>query len=294
MTALADEQEGDALSIPADPSLPFGADALPWPGIAISDWQLERAYHCFLDHYGLTSDDQGSLVERITKAYALLCDRTRWAITETAVELEGSAGSRYLVTPGFCRGPQWFNKRRKQITSACKGASSAADGVCYHMYAAEMLRLAQLLAEPAPPAIASLPLAVAPPELPSDAECDGAGAPSELTRVEVSGRTLLALCGYIHLACPSHEQVTAIFGADSLSLACDATFASAPALPTALVVCTLHTEEFRELWSAVRPNAREIPSLTLAVLQHGPGDSGLLTVTGGVIDLAVAVRLSLA
>ena len=74
---------------------------------------------------------------------------------------------------------------------------------------------------------------------------------------------------------------------------CDAAFASAPALPTALIVCALHAEEFRELWSAVRPNAREIPSLTLAVLRQGQGDSGLLTVTGSTIDLAVAVHLSL-
>lgn len=280
MTAIAPED----VPIPADPTVPFGVDALPQAAVAVTDAQIERAYHTFLDRYGTTGDRQGALIERITRAYTLLRDRSRWTITAAAVELTGSGGATYRVTPGLCEGPAWFHTRRRQHTTTCRGANAAADGVCYHMYAAEMLRLAQALAALEAPGPAA-PATLAPPPQPD-------APPSCVAHVTITGRTLLAICGYIHLACPDLPDVTVLLGDDSLALECGAHFAAAPAAPSALAVCTLRPEEFRDLWSAVRPNAREIPLVTLRVLRHAASDHGLLALVGGALDLAVAMKLS--
>jgi hypothetical protein len=260
-----------------NPCDPFGVLALPTATAPVTAAGLKAARRALLAHFGVadasaerTGEQQG-VGKQLDKAYQLVLDSERWSIHEDHVAIINDTGTTYRTRPDFCEGPQRLSRGRP--TTICPGFARGAVG-CYHLIAVEYLRLAQVL-DPTP--------------------CDEAATGDTLVEVAqaiLSGRDVLALAGYIHLVDPAHsEDINIVFSEGaSIALYRGDYQVSAPAQPNAVAVFSLAGSEFADLWSAIRPCAKEIPTITLTVYRS-TADEGVLTIVGGALNLAVAITL---
>ncbi|NJM07397.1 hypothetical protein HC891_16250 [Candidatus Gracilibacteria bacterium] len=261
-----------------NPQDPFGVLALPTATTPVTAAGLKAARRALLAHFGVAdapaerSGEQQRIGNQLDKAYQLVLDNTRWTIYEDHVAIVNDTGTIYRTRPDFCEGPQRLSRGRP--TTICPGFARGAVG-CYHLLAVEYVRLAQVL-DPTP-------------QSPDAATGDTL---VEVAQVTLSGRNLLALTGYIHLVDPAHtEDINVVFSEGaSIALYRGDYQVTAPASPNAVAVFALVGSEFADLWSAVRPSAKETPTITLTVLRQSATE-GVLTMVGGTLDLAVAITL---
>ncbi len=276
-----------ALDFPEEPTAPFGVIALPSLAAPVTEWGLKLAHAAMLAHFKVAATpadrvkDVRPVGAQLDKALALTLDRSRWTIHQEHVEVVGSQGDLYKVTPAFCEGSAWSNKKGR-VSKACRGATRAAVGMCTHQLAIEYLRLAQELDPPvraltdADPA----PTAAAHPAL------------VEIARGELVGWDVYAMLGRLRIKQRREPgDVDLFFSADDqmITIGSGAHSATGPATITGGAYVSLSPEEFEELWIGVEATAKDIPVMTLTVQVDGQND-GMLTVQGGAIDLAVAVR----
>ena len=282
-----------ALDFPEEPTAPFGVIALPGLAAPVTEWGLRLAHTAMLAHFKVAATaaertkDVRPVGAQLDKALALTLDRSRWTIHTEHVEVIGSQGDLYKVTPAFCEGSAWSNKKGR-VSKACRGATRAAVGMCTHQIAIEYLRLAQELdppvraltdADPAP-TTAAAPAAASTPGL------------VEIASAELVGWDVYAMLGRLRIKQRREPgDVDIFFSADDgmLTLSSGAYGATGPATIAGSAYASLSPDEFEELWSGIGDGAKDIPTLTLTVQVDGQND-GMLTVQGGAIDLAVAVR----
>jgi hypothetical protein len=276
-----------AATIPFDiPALltdPFGSLELPRADVPVSEWGIRQAHLRMLAYYHVPASvaertpPQRPIGTQLDKALAIALTPERWAIHADHVDVVGSSGDRYQVTPEFCQGSAWSGKGGKRST-ICKGSMRAAVGMCTHQLAIEYLRLAQALTTPT--------LAL----VPSD---DPAPALDEIARAEILGSELFAILGRIRvkqrkvaeedveLLLSTTDQIVTVNSGGPYGATSPATVASG-------AICTLAPAEFADLWSAISgESAKEALSLTLAI-QTDPSGVGLLAVSGPGVDVAVA------
>jgi hypothetical protein len=271
------------LDIPALPTEPFGSLDLPQVDQPVTEWGIQQAHLRLLAHYQVPASAaergpaQRPIGAQLDRALTIALDTTRWQLHNDHVEIVGSRGDHYRVTPAFCQGMAW-SKQNGQRTTICKGSLRAAVGMCAHQLAVEYLRLAQLLEGPAQACV------------PTD---DATLTLGEIAHAELPGSELFAILGRIRVKQRkiAEEDVELLLSMNDQLVSVNSGGpygATSPATVERGALCTLEAAEFADLWSAISGDvAKDALSLTLAIQTDRSG-IGLLAVTGPGLNVAVA------
>lgn len=276
------------LDIPESPRDPFGALVLPRMDVPVTDRGLKLAHAAMMAHFSVTDEAamkaKGGVAAQLTKAYAIVLDRTRWEIQESHVIIRNEEGQVYRTTPAFCEGPPWYNPRSRTNTKACKGEMKANVSMCKHQIAIEYLRLAQELD---PPILALTDADAAPAEVLADVP-----ALTQIATVDLPGFAFFSLLGCINVKQKkvAAEQVDILIsgGENFVCVSSGLYNAQAPVIPQGGAYLSMEPEAFDELWKAICAEGMKTEVLTLSVAIDEE-QAGTLTVSGGSINVSIAI-----